>query len=92
MEGSLKTISEAGGFRVVVYEPVFGRAIRCNIPPDLMGKALSLFGRRVEVHGAIHYRRNGTIARVTVDEIVPFPPSEQLPTHMDVLGILQGDA
>ena len=92
VEGRLRTVSEAGGFRIVLYEPVFGRSIRCEIPEHLMPQALELFGRRVEAYGSISYRRDGTIARVFVEEIVPLPSESELPSHEDVRGILQGNA
>lgn len=91
VEGRLKTVSVAGGFRVVVYEPVFNRAVRCDIPEDLMPRALDLFGRRVEVYGTVHYRRNGIVARVAVEEIVPFPEEDELPSYEDVRGILRAN-
>lgn len=90
VEGELRTVSVAGGFRVVVYEPIFERAIRCDIPEHMMPQALALFGRRVEVYGAIRYRKNGSIARVAVREIIPFPPPDRLPSHEDVRRILRG--
>lgn len=59
LEGRLKTVSEAGSFRIVLYEPVFGRSIRCFIPESLMPQALALFGQRVEAYGTLSYRRDG---------------------------------
>lgn len=91
VEGRLKTVSEAGGFRIVIYEPVFERPVRCDVPEYLMQQALSLFGRRVEAYGAISYRRNGTVARVSVEEIVPFAAERDLPDHEEVRGILQAN-
>ncbi len=90
VEGRLKTVSVAGGFRIVLYEPVFGAAIRCDVPEHLMGHTLALFDRRVEVYGVVHYRRNGTVSRVSVEEIVPFPAEDELPSPEDVRGILRG--
>lgn len=89
VEGELKTVSEACGYRVVIYEPIFGRAIRCEVPADLMPLALTLFGRRVTARGSIRYRRDGTIARVAVEALIPFPPDDDLPTHEEVRGILR---
>ncbi len=92
VEGRLKTISEAGAFRIVIYEPIFSRSVPCNVPERLMQQALSLFGRRVEVYGDISYRRNGFVNRVSVQEIVAFPAEEDLPNHEQVRGILQANA
>ncbi|MCK8787997.1 hypothetical protein M0638_26940 [Roseomonas sp. NAR14] len=89
VEGQLNTVTSAGGYRVVIYEPVFGKAVRCDVPQDMMPLALKLFGRRVEAHGSIRYRRDGTIARVRVEELVPFPLDNDLPTHEEVRGILR---
>ncbi len=92
VEGHLRTVSEADGFRIVLYEPLFGRSVRCDVPEELMPSALELFGRRVEVFGAISYRRDGAVARVRADELVPFPDSAKLPTHEQVRGISQANA
>ena len=92
VEGRLKTVSEAGSFRIVLYEPVFNRAVRCDIPEHLLGLALGLFGRRVEVYGNVSYRQNGLVNRVAVEEIVAFPLENELPDHEKVRGILQANA
>ena len=92
VEGRLRTISEAGAFRIVIYEPIFGRSVPCNIPERLMQQALGLFGRRVEVYGDISYRRNGFVNRVSIQEIVAFPAEKDLPDHEQVRGILQTNA
>lgn len=92
VEGHLRTVSEAGGFRIVLYEPLFGRPVRCDVPEHLMSNALTLFGKRVEVFGSISYRRDGEIARVRVEDLVPFPDDQQLPTHDQVRGILRANA
>ncbi len=92
VEGRLRTVSEAGGFRIVIYEPVFGKSIRCDVPEYLIPTALELFGQRVEAYGRVSYRRDGTIARVSVEDIVSIPPDRDLPSHEDVRGILQGNA
>lgn len=77
VEGRLRTISEAGAFRIVIYEPIFSRSVPCNIPERLMRQVLGLFGRRVEVYGDISYRRNGFVNRVSVQEIVSFPAEKR---------------
>lgn len=92
VEGRLRTVSEAGGFRIVVYEPLFGKAIRCDVPEYLMREVLGLFGQRVEAYGLVRYRRNGSVARVSLEEIVPFPAEKELPSYEEVHGILRGNA
>lgn len=89
VEGRLQMASERGTFHVVVYEPVWDTAIRCNVPDEQSDLALTLFGKRVEVYGLINYRRDGTPTSVDVDEIVPFPPPEDIPSYRDVRGILR---
>ena len=73
VEGRLQTVSERGAYRVVVYEPVWDRAISCFLPEALMPEAISAFGQRVEVYGLIHYRSDGTPISIKWNEIVPFP-------------------
>lgn len=89
VEGRLKTVSEAGSFRIVLYEPVFERPVRCLVPEHLIPQALALFGKRVEAYGVVSYRRDGAVSRVAVKEIVPLPSEKELPSHEQVYGILR---
>ncbi len=89
IEGRLQTVTERGGFHFVVYQMLWDEPIRCNVPPRLSDLALRNFGQRVEVYGTIKYRKDGQPVSIEADDIVPFPPSEQIPNFRDVHGILR---
>jgi len=89
IEGTLEVLSGHGRLEVVVYDPLDGRAIKCELSPEDMRSALDNFMRRVEVFGKIRYRRDGMAVSVKVDEIIPFPRSEEIPSLDQVRGILR---
>ena len=89
VEGRLQVASERRGLHFVVYEPIWDKPIRCDIPNHMLDNALKLFGRRIEVYGLIRYRRDGSPSSIEVDEIVPFPARNELPSPADVRGILK---
>ncbi len=88
VQGRLETLSAHGGFKFVIYEPLGNRAVKCMIPESLMEQATSVFRRRVEVYGAVRYRRDGLAVSVAVEEIDVFPHADALPGFRDVQGIL----
>lgn len=89
IEGRLQTISERGRLQVVVYEPLWDESIRCFISDEMMSGAVTSFGHRVEIYGLIKYRKDGKPVSIDVEEIIPFPGSENIPSFMDVHGILR---
>lgn len=89
IEGRLRAVTDKGGIHFVVKEPVTGTEIRCFIPEHLTEVALANFRNRVEVYGLIKYRKDGRPVSMSVDDIVPFPPKEELPSYLDVRGILR---
>jgi hypothetical protein len=89
IEGRLQTLSERGGLKFIVYEPLWDRRIDCSMPDELMDQAIAAFRKRVEVYGLIRYRRDGRPVRIEVDDIIPFPAGTELPSFRDVHGILR---
>jgi hypothetical protein len=87
IEGKLQTVSERGGYKVIVTEPLWDRAITCVINQEQLNQALDLFGKRVEVHGYIKYRIDGTPTSIRVEEIIQFPPRSEIPDFKSVKGI-----
>lgn len=89
IEGRLRTVSDKGGLHFVVKEPILNHEVRCFIPERLTDTAMTNFRHRVEVYGLIKYRKDGKAVSIDVDDIVPFPPRETLPSYRDVRGILR---
>lgn len=87
VEGFIRTISDDGGFRIVIKEPLWGN-VRCHIDANILPDALKMFGKRVEVYGTVKYTREGRAKSVRVEEIIPFPETQLLPTAESVRGIL----
>ena len=89
IDGRLQTVTERGGLQFVVYEPLWDRPIRCKIPEHLTEVAIKNFRNRVEVYGLIKYRKDGKPISIQVDDIVPFPPKERIPSFREVHGLLR---
>lgn len=90
VEGTLEILSGHGKFEVVVFDPLDGRSIKCEIPdPKLISVALTSFMKRVEIFGKVRYRKDGVAVSVRVERIVPFPEANEIPRLDDIRGILK---
>ena len=89
IEGRLRTVTDKGGLHFVVHEPLRDQAIRCFIPEKLIETAIQNFRNRVEVYGLIKYRKDGKAVSIYVDDLVPFPSKQEIPSYRDVHGILR---
>ena len=89
IEGRLRAVTDKGGLHFVVKEALKNLEVRCFIPESLTDMALANFRNRVEVYGVIKYRKDGRAISIDVDDLVPFPPKESLPSYLDVRGILK---
>lgn len=92
VDGRLEVISARGGTHVQIRELLFGRSIRCTVDEQRLKEALGLFGRRVEAYGEVRYRKDGEPVSIRVEEFVPFPLAEDIPSYEAVRGILKGAA
>jgi len=91
IEGILHTISDRRGRIFIVYDSLNDRGIRCNIDDDeIMNRAIKAFGKRVYVYGVISYDNVGSPKRIKVEELRVFKDKKDLPTAMDICGILEG--
>jgi hypothetical protein len=90
VEGRLQVASERHGLHFTVYEPLWDKPVRCDIPEQMLDDALKLFGKRIEVYGSIRYRRDGSPSSIKVEQIIPFPSRNDLPSAAEVRGILKG--
>lgn len=91
IDGRLQTVSERGAIRIVVYETLGDRGVPCFIDAAQLPEAISSFGKRVEVYGIVRYRNDGTAVSIKVEEIVPFPPPDEIPDFRSVRGILRSE-
>jgi len=89
VEGTLEVVSGHGTLRVVVYDPVDSRPIKCDISDRDIQTAIQSFMRRVEVYGKVRYRRDGAPVSVRVEKIITFPSKEEIPTLDEMRGILR---
>ena len=92
VEGQLSVLNERGGVHFVVYERVWDHPVRCEVPEDLVETVMSLWRRRVAVHGVVRYRPDGMPRSVDIEGIEAFPDDDDLPTHEQVRGIFRENA
>ncbi|MEG9883982.1 MAG: hypothetical protein V6Z86_05075 [Hyphomicrobiales bacterium] len=81
VEGRLEVATRHDSKYFRVYESVWGKSIQGFVNGDLPREALDYFGKRVEVHGLIRHRKNGTPESIKVEEIVPFPEPLEIPDY-----------
>ena len=86
VEGVLTTLSEQGD--LAICEPVWDRHIQCSVPDEQLEGMRALWRKRVTARGLVHYDSDGYPVKIDAEEIDPFPDDNELPSHMDVLGIL----
>jgi len=89
VEGTLEVLSGHGKFEVQVYDPLDGRAIKCELDQAYLRIALDAFMKRVEVFGKVRYRRDGMPVSVRVERIEVFPGRDEIPLLEDVKGVLR---
>ena len=89
VEGRLSALHAREDIYFEVRECIRDRPIKCVIKEDLVDKCKSLWSRRVTVRGVVHYDPDGMPTKVDVRDVTPLPRGDELPSHMDVLGILR---
>ena len=87
VEGRLSTLSERGGLKIIVYDSLSDKPIRCDIMEELLFEATKAFGKRVYVYGLISYEKNGNPKSIRVQELKMFE-KEKLPSAYEICGIL----
>lgn len=89
VEGRLSGLHDRGEIYIELREYIRDRPIKCFIKGDLVDKCKNLWRRRVTVRGIVHYDSKGTPTKVDARDVEPLPRGDELPSHMDVLGILR---
>lgn len=88
VEGHLTSLHAGDGLHVEIREYIRRRPVQCAIPDELAETAKSLWRKRVIAHGLVHYNPRGEATRVQVDRIEALPDDSELPSYLDVFGIL----
>ncbi|MFH1158106.1 MAG: hypothetical protein V1721_04385 [Pseudomonadota bacterium] len=89
VEGRLQVVSERGAYSAEITDPLSKKPVKCHLNRELIKESLSLFGQRVAAYGKIHYRKDGNIVSIDVEEFTPFPPPEKIPSFVKVHGIFR---
>ena len=93
VEGRLETIQDKNGsLQLQVRDAMLQRTVRCYFTEDKLPDAFAKFRKRVEIAGQIHYRKNGTPVSIEVTKIESLPDDSELPSALDVRGILRVSA
>jgi len=88
VEGWLRVVSRYGSLLLLVDDPLWDLPVLCWAEDDVAEEILALSGRRAAVYGPIKYRRDGSPVSIRAEELVEFPPFDELPGYEQVRGIL----
>jgi hypothetical protein len=69
VEGRLEVISARGGVSCNVYEPVFGKAVKCEVPEHLKSVVLAAFEKKVVASGRLGRDSSGQPRRLVLESI-----------------------
>lgn len=92
VEGRLEMLSMRRGNHFGLWDDLFDKQVRCNIPhdkPELFEEAMRAMGQRVSVFGAVRMSEEGFASSIEVHRIEVFPDKSELPSADDVYGILR---
>jgi len=89
IEGKLRTITDCGGFRFVVYDSLANKRTDCFIDEELLEEALANFRKRVRVSGVVRCDRFGDPVSIKVSNIYVFRQNSELPSIQEMRGILK---
>lgn len=89
VEGHISALYDRDSIYFDLREFVGEHSIKCFVKGDLVEMCKDLWRKRVTVHGIVQYDPDGLPSKVDVRDIVPFPPDTELPSYLDVRGILR---
>lgn len=90
IEGKLRTVSDRGGFHIVVYDSLRDKSVNCSFSnEEILEQALLAFRKRVTVFGTVRYRKDGTPISVRVSSIRVFRSQDELPPISQIQGIFK---
>jgi hypothetical protein len=82
IEGQLEVISAHGGLSCNVYEPVFGKPVRCHVPEHLKAKVLAAFEKRVIASGTLRRDASGNPRTLALEDLEIAAPSPEPPQSL----------
>jgi hypothetical protein len=87
--GMLDAINIHGASKLFYIYPLVGPTkIQCLFPNHLLEKAKASLGSRIKVTGQFKYKLNAPYPHYAeVEDIETFPPDDELPAFIDLLGI-----
>lgn len=90
--GRLEDVLTHGKKRFVIYPPVGNVEIRCIFSDDMLDTILASVEKNVTVNGTLHFAKNRAFpSHVDVDSIETNPDDSNLPSLMDLRGMLVGE-
>jgi hypothetical protein len=90
IEGKLEGLIIHGKRRFLVFDPLTSRQVVCYFSERIPYEdVLRSFGKRVAVTGMIRSRRSGEKVDIQATQLYVMPSDEELPSAIDVRGILK---
>jgi hypothetical protein len=86
--GRLEAISVHSGNEIRVWDENTSRPVVCNYPAELEDKIKANLRKRVLVSGTVSYNASGQPLSCAVEDIDPYPESDELPTIEQVSGLI----
>lgn len=80
VDGILERVDAHGKLQFVIYDLIDERAVKCEVNESQLQQALASFQKRVEVIGAVKYRKDGMPVSIRASRIVNFPDKSEIPS------------
>lgn len=90
VEGKLEGLITHGKNRFLIFDSLTGKQVTCYFGERVEWESvLKAYGKRVAASGFIRSRRSGEKVSIQVSRLYVFPPEEELPSAMEMRGILK---
>jgi hypothetical protein len=77
--------------KFVIYDIIDRRAVKCEVNESQLQQALANLQKRVEVIGAVRYRKDGMPVSIKASKIINFPGKSEIPSLAQMRGLLAGN-
>ncbi|MHB1300473.1 MAG: hypothetical protein ACYCY8_06360 [Burkholderiales bacterium] len=88
VDGILERVDGHNRLQFVIYDLIDDRAVKCEISENLLQQALQNFQKRVEVIGAVRYRKDGMPVGIKAARIINFPDKSEIPSLAQMRALL----